>query len=245
LSIILEAAMLSSELTGLAGTLASSVYERIREDILIGRLQPGEKLRIDTLRQRYTVGGSPIREALNRLSSEGLVLQHDQRGFGVLPASIEDLVELTRTRCQINEIMLRESLSHGDSKWEENVVLAHHRLSRTARYLKELPETPNPEWEKHHSLFHSSLVAACGSRWLINFSEFLFDLGDRYRHLVASFNRADRDSEAEHRMIFDAVIDRDVTAATHLLNVHITATCEQVRKYGLSHARSLDPEPAS
>jgi len=85
--------MLSSELTGLAGTLASSVYERIREDILIGRLQPGEKLRIDTLRQRYTVGGSPIREALNRLSSEGLVLQHDQRGFGVLPASIEDLVD--------------------------------------------------------------------------------------------------------------------------------------------------------
>ena len=90
-------------------TLASAAYERLRRDIRIGRLAPGEKLRIDALRAIYEIGASPLREALNRLSAEGLVVQEDQRGFRVPPVSIEDLLELTRTRCWLNEIALRES----------------------------------------------------------------------------------------------------------------------------------------
>jgi len=66
-----------------AGTLASSVYDRLRGDILSGSLPPGEKLRTEALRSRYEVGNSPIREALNRLSADGLVTREDQKGFRV------------------------------------------------------------------------------------------------------------------------------------------------------------------
>ena len=48
-------------------TLASSVYDRLRADILTGELEPGRKLRIEFLGKRYHTGHSPIREALNRL----------------------------------------------------------------------------------------------------------------------------------------------------------------------------------
>src|SRR3990172_5019394 len=84
------------------GTLASSVYERLRQDVLTGELLPGHKLRIDALRLRYGVGASPVREALNRLVSEGLVTLEDQKGFRVAPVSLDELRELTHTRCLIN-----------------------------------------------------------------------------------------------------------------------------------------------
>ena len=54
-------------------TAATSVYERLRQDILNGELRPGQKLLIDFISDRYGAGLNPVREALNRLSSEGLV----------------------------------------------------------------------------------------------------------------------------------------------------------------------------
>ena len=61
-----------------SATLATSVYDRLRDDVLAGHLRPGEKLRTDLLRDRYQIGNSPIREALNRLSADGLVEREDQ-----------------------------------------------------------------------------------------------------------------------------------------------------------------------
>ena len=82
-------------------TRTSAVYEQLRREIIQGTLLPGEKLRIEVLRTRYKVGGTPLREALNRLSTEGLVTQFEQRGFRVTPVSADDLLELTRL-CHCN-----------------------------------------------------------------------------------------------------------------------------------------------
>src|SRR6185437_3603379 len=69
-------------------TLTKSVYEQLRSDLLTGRLKPGEKLRAEALRHRFKVGSSPIREALNRLLSEGFVSLEEQKGFRVAPLSV-------------------------------------------------------------------------------------------------------------------------------------------------------------
>lgn len=61
-------------------TQASSVYERLHRDILTGRLQPGERLRLKELIKVYETGNSPLREALNRLASNGLVVREENRG---------------------------------------------------------------------------------------------------------------------------------------------------------------------
>jgi len=76
----------------IAVTRTRAIYERLRREIIQGTLLPGEKLRIEVLRTRYNVGGTPLREAMNRLSTEGLVTQSDQRGFRVTPVSADDLV---------------------------------------------------------------------------------------------------------------------------------------------------------
>lgn len=124
-----------------------------------------------------------MREALNRLTADGLVEQRDQRGFAVAAVSPADLVEITNTRCWLEEIALRKSMASGDARWEEELVLAFHRLSKTPRSLQADRFEANPEWEQRHRAFHRALIGGCGSRWLIGFCEQLADQLYRYRQL--------------------------------------------------------------
>lgn len=152
--------------------------------------KPGEKLRINVLEERYEVGTSPIREALNRLMSINLVQQVDRRGFRVLSLSTEDQVELNRTRCRVNEIVIRESIVHGDEAWEEAIVLAFHRLWRCPLLLPD--GRVNREWGLLHRRFHAALIAACPSKWMHDFHEVLFDRADGARRGSALARRPSR-----------------------------------------------------
>lgn len=129
----------SSPVAPATRTLAA--YESLRHDIVTGILAPGAKLKIESMCDRYGAGSSPIREALNRLYAEGLVSLHEQRGFRVRTVSVDELQELARTRCLVNEIAVREAILRGDAKWEEGIVLAFHRLMRARKELKENPGT--------------------------------------------------------------------------------------------------------
>lgn len=207
-----------------ATTLASDVYERLRRDILQGALKPGFKLRIDFVCKRYEVGNSPMREALNRLSSEGLVERRDQRGFFVAGIGSAELRELVKTRCWLEGLALRESIAARTIEWEERIVLAFHRLSRTPRSVDDRTFHANAEWEKRHKAFHESLIAACGSRQLLRFCADLRDQADRYRLLAAAYVYPGRDEGDEHRSIMNAAIDGRTDQAVDLLTQHYRAT---------------------
>jgi GntR family transcriptional regulator, carbon starvation induced regulator len=202
-------------------TRTSAIYERLRRDIIQGTLLPGDKLRIEVLRAKYNVGGTPLREAMNRLSVEGLVIQSEQRGFRVTPVSADDLLELTRTRCWINEVALRESIARGGRDWEEQVLLALHRLSRVPVVVDN--SRMNPDFSELHRVFHAALMAGCGSRWLMDFNDLLFDCAERYRNLLAVIG-AVRDVHGEHRAIAEAAIERKTALAIGLLNDHYEKT---------------------
>lgn len=214
-----------------SGTLATSAYLRLREEIITGRLTPGRRLHIRQLCDRFGMGLSPMREALNRLSAEGLLRQQDQRGFATAPLDLEDLAELTRSRRWLNELALRHAIADGDAAWEEALLLAHHRLQRTPRYSNAVtPGAYDPDWERAHRAFHSALLAGCRSRWIRDFCEQLFDAADRYRFISriapADGRRAD---ESEHKAILDAALARDADRAVALLDEHVTRTETLVR----------------
>ncbi|HYM71828.1 MAG TPA: FCD domain-containing protein [Stellaceae bacterium] len=209
-------------------TLATSIYSRLRRDILRGVFRPGERLRIDGLCDRYEIGATPLREALNRLSAEELVNREEQRGFRVAPVSLADLDELTKTCCWISELALRESIRNGDADWEEAVVLAAHRLSRIPREGADGYASFNPEWEEKHRAFHLTLIGACGSRWLIDFYATLMDRNTRYRYLAFADGSEPRDVEAEHRTIVEAVLARDAERAIAAANAHLRKTTDSV-----------------
>jgi len=229
---------------GTAGTLASSAYQAIRQDILSGALPAGQKLRIQQLCVRYGVGLSPMREALNRVSREGLILHTELCGFRTAPVSVRELEELTKTRCWVNEIALRQSIANGDQAWEESILLAFHRLSRTPRFVAN--NHPSPAWGVAHRTFHSCLIAACGSSYLVNFCEQLFDAAERYRNIFRAENtRIERIDE--HRVLLDAALSRDQARAVELLNEHCKRTAalsrEAVARLEAAERQNSRPAP--
>jgi DNA-binding GntR family transcriptional regulator len=224
-------------------TLASEVYNRIRADILVGLLEPGRKLRIEFLCRHYKIGHIPIREALNRLSSDGLVVRQDQRGFRVAPTSAEDLEELTKTRCWLEGIALRESISRRTKAWEEDVVLAHYRLSKTPRSLSAKVYRGNPEWERLHREFHLTLISNCGSRWMVDFCAQLADQSNRYRQIAFREVYPRRNDKDGHRPIVDASLNGQMEKAVKLLHAHLQFTAETILNRGC--ILSTEPDPST
>ena len=230
--------------TAPVNTLASTVYRQLRDDIMRVQLLPGEKLRLETMRARYQAGASPIREALNRLMAEGLVVLEDQKGFKVAQVSTEDLQELTRTRCWINDISLRDAIAHGDAKWEEQIVLAFHWLSRPeAKSVQGTEQRQGPDWDSAHLEFHSALIRSCRSRWIRDFAETLFIQACRYQHLSIIDDAPNRDVQAEHRTIMDATIARDADLAVRLANEHIMRTAHIVIQVSGKEGERTASEP--
>ena len=92
-------------------THTERVYEVIRSELLNGVLHPGQKLKMVELTERFGVSQSVIREALTRLTEQGLLIATPQRGFRVRDLSIEDIAELTESRVQIGRASCRERVS--------------------------------------------------------------------------------------------------------------------------------------
>lgn len=215
-----------------AGTLASTAHARVRAEILSGAIAPGSRLHIRELCARLGIGLSPMREALNRLSAQGLVVQSDQRGFTAAPLDLADLADLTQARAAINAAALRDALAHGDAAWEEALLLAHHRLIRTPRQ-----GAADPAWEARHATFHAALLAGCRSGRLRLYAEQLFAMADRYRIVSRAVDAGPRDVAAEHGAILQAALTRDVDRATALLNEHVGRTEALVRDALLDRSR--------
>ena len=213
-------------------TLASTVYHKLLEDILKGNLKPGRKLRLQALKDQYEVGNSPLREALNRLSANGMVVREENKGFRVSPATAEELMELVRTRCWLEEIALRESIRNGDNEWEEKVVLAYHRLSRAPRPENEESFNTNPEWEEIHYQYHHALISACNSSLLLGYCAQLHEQALRYRNLTAVVAYRERHEHDEHESIRDAALNRDADEAVKLLIAHFRVTADVVMSSG-------------
>ena len=206
---------------------ASLAHARVKTDILAGRRRPGDKLKINEIAQELEVSPGAIREALSRLVPEGLVVSRDQKGFVVAPLSIVDLEDLTRLRCDIEEIALRRSIEAGDAEWEGAVLAAAHRLRRTTKRL--VDGQANLEWSAQHERFHSALVAACASPRLLTFRSQLHQQSERYRLLSDGLD-GERNIEAEHQSLVDAAMDRDAEELVRLTRQHFLHTTALIKE---------------
>ena len=205
-------------------TVTQDVYQRLRADLLSCRLVPGEKLRIDDLCQRLSAGSSAVREALSRLASDGLVAAEPQRGFRVMPLSLDELRDLTNTRCQIEALCIASSVPRGDVEWETTLIAGLHRLSRTPVQAAGDPQRYSEAFGVAHTAFHAAVVGACDSRWLLTLREMLSVQQERYRWLSWPFAKKKRDLAKEHAAIAKAALDRDVSLTVTLMTEHLQTT---------------------
>lgn len=211
-------------------TRTAEVYEALRADILNTQIEPGSRLKIADLSNRFGASLSVVREALTRLGEQGLVVANPQRGFSVIELSVEDLDDLTNIRIQIESMALRDSVAHGGVAWEAQVVAAHHRLERTEIYLD--PAHVNPEWLDAHRAYHKALLAGGASKRLRTIAGTLRDNAELYRMWSRTWARdLRRDVAAEHRSIMTAAFSADEEAAVAALSQHIARTTAALKAF--------------
>jgi DNA-binding GntR family transcriptional regulator len=205
-------------------SLTQGAFEALRADVLASRLRPGERLKINQLCERLGVSLSAVREALSRLTAEGLVIAEPQRGFRVAPISADELGDLTRVRIEIEALCLRSAIRAGDINWETGIVASFHKLNGTPERAPGDPERLSDDWSLAHQAFHQSLVASCDSRWLLRLRAILYAQSERYRQLSVPLAETKRDVRGEHQEIVDATLARDAERAVVLLSNHFERT---------------------
>lgn len=211
-------------------TQAERALSLIHDDIVSGRIGPGERLRPEELGQRYGVGLSPVREALLRLSAQGLVVLEGQRGFQVPGASDAELLDIARVRSELSCLALRDSIALGDDRWEAGVVAAFHRLERIYPLMVTQPTAHAQGWEARNRDFHAALESACGSPWLLHFNAVAFAQSERYRRRFVDYAFLLPDAQKEHHEIMTAAINRDADLACGRLRHHIAENVAVVRQ---------------
>ena len=213
-------------------TLAEKAYVSLRKDIVEGCFAPESPLRLADLSERYGMGFSPLREALNRLQAERLVTAESLRGFRVSARSLAEFEDALRARLLVETEALRLAIASGDDGWEASIVAALYALRLQARRQGGDVD----ELKARHHAFHRSLLVACGSDWLMDFFERLYAATERYRipALIAAGPQK-RDIDAEHGAIADAVLARDTRRAEELLRDHYLRTAVTIRS-GLAPA---------
>lgn len=196
-------------------TLWQRVYDHLREEILAGRLEPGAELAEVPLSEQLGVSRGPIREAIGRLASEGLVTVRPRRGAIVRPLSKAEFLELYQVR-EALELMA--------------VKLAVPRL--TAADLEELAEL-NRAMDEHaarnevdeffeaNHAFHERLLECCGNAKLQELYRQLRGQLGRYRMGSLTLRGNLRRSVAEHAAILRAAKRGDAERAAQLMSEHI------------------------
>jgi GntR family transcriptional regulator, carbon starvation induced regulator len=197
-------------------TLTARVLGLMRSDILELRLEPGSKLVLEELRDKYDVGATPLRESLTRLMVEGLVTGEDRRGFRVAPITEEDFIDLTMLRKEIEVMAVTRSVARGNDMWEADLLRAFHHMSLATSVSPSVGE-----WPGRHQSFHEALVSACGSPRLLHLRRQLFDQFTRYQRIAPRHVWRSAVNDTEHKKMLDAALARDSKKCEALIRAHI------------------------
>ncbi len=204
--------------------------EQLRRDIVSGVLAPEIKLKVRELSVRYRISASPMREALAQLAASGFVDHQGQKGYRVPPISTENLVDITESRKFIEGEAVRLAIRHADADWEDEIVASFHLFERQVIRFYDGEDRDLDVYEEKHHRFHRALIAACPLRTLKAFCYDLYLRKTRYRALTRSYGFSKDAVIEEHRILKDAVLNRDEEAAAAAIKSHIGITAEIIQK---------------
>ncbi len=202
-------------------TKAEAVYQELSARILDGSMQPGSTVRQETLAGALGVSITPLREALRRLESDGLVILEAHRTLTVAPLSATEVRELYAVRLQLDPFAA--GLAAGvapEGVLDRIEVLASRAMKTTARARL-----------KANREFHQAIYYASGNHTLAEMLDRLWDRADRYRMIVVQVGSEDRKVEREHREIAAALRSRNVELSTRLMYEHVAETLRLVEQH--------------
>jgi DNA-binding GntR family transcriptional regulator len=191
---------------------------RLRQAIVSGELEPGSRVLVESLAERWEISATPVREALRSLAGEGLIVLDPQRGARVSSVSLPDMVELYELRLMLEPYAFRLSLAERGSDWLDGVQAAWESLQ-----LVQSRKAVSPlELEPAHTDFHLALAGGCASASLLRLVSTLSTQALRFRVLMAPDRPGgNRQSLTEHRRLAELAAKGAPDEGARFLALHL------------------------
>ncbi len=202
-------------------TVQEIVAEALREAIFTGRLRGGERLHQDRLATTLGVSRMPVREALRRLESEGLVVFTPHRRVAVAELSVEQLRELYEIRIALETLALELAVPRLSTKDFGTLGTLVDQMDRV---------TDIGRWLDLNRAFHKTLCRASGRSRLCTLIDSLRGNVERYLRVYVSVAERRTHAQVEHRRILRACRARQTAAAKDALGRHLRGTAGVLAK---------------
>ena len=193
------------------------VYGELREAILHGQLEPGAITTQMALAEQFSVGRTPLREAMRVLQMDGLVVNEPNRRVQITPLTAVDAIELYSARILMESMAILQTIPTATSRDDAEMLgylaqMDHYGEGRDWAALQE-----------PHRSFHARLWSGGGAR-MIGMIEELYDHAERYRLAASPSREFWMKRQTEHRAITAAAGERDAERTAELVVEHYTRT---------------------
>jgi DNA-binding GntR family transcriptional regulator len=209
--------------SGLMGeSMTDRVYEHIKTEIITCAIQPGQQIAQPQLAEKYGMGTTPVREALQRLAQEGLVQPIPRFGYIVTPITFSDVTEMYELRSVLESAAARLAAERATSEQFERIralAAAACPFTDRAGYSRFLA---------HNTEFHRAVGLASGNSRLADAIARLFSEMARVFHLRLDPRDTPDDMRAEHEALAAALAARDADAAERLVRGQIAQSQQRV-----------------
>lgn len=204
--------------------LSQKVYQVLKKEIVRGILEPGSRLSENKLAKEMHVSRTPIREAIRKLTAEGLVKTSPNKRMTVSKVSLVDMKEVLLVRGALEglaaSIAAKRISSQEIDKLEK--IVTQMSLYATKKHLSSYCEVDDK--------FHDLILDVCGNKWIIKVRENLSNFIYRYRVMSLSVPERIKCSLEEHRAIMESLKKHDSEEANKLSQIHMENTIVNILK---------------
>jgi DNA-binding GntR family transcriptional regulator len=218
-------------------SLSDRAYNLIKRDIIRCAFEPGQQIIQKQLAERYGLGTTPVREALQRLAQEGFVQPIPRFGYTVRYVALSDVHEIYELRLILEPAAARLAASRASTEQLERIALCS---GLTSSY-------PPGGAHIHNADFHRSVVAACGNARLHDATLRVLDELTGIFHLGLDLSSSLEEMQAEHTSLVAALQEHEPDRAEHLMRDQILHSRQLVldalvRRYTvITQAIGLEP----
>lgn len=205
-------------------TLHEEVLERLRDMIIEGRLEPGQRINEGAVGAQLGVSRTPLREAIKSLASEGLVEMQPAKGAVVRRFSLRDLREILEVIKSLEQLGGRIACAQATDAQIAEVIALHERMM--ALYA----EQNRLEYFKLNQAIHSAIVSASGNAVLMEMHETLQARIKRLRFIGNEGPAKWAGAVAEHEGMIAALKKRDGEALAVEIGKHMDHTLDRVKE---------------
>ena len=215
-------------------TLQDVLYEDIRRPIVDMKLKPGERIKIEGLAHKLGVSRTPIREVLQRLSTEGLVRIIPRVGPVVAEMSIQEVKDLVPIRISLEILAVKQGLE----RFRSRDIAALERILDKARNAVEKGDAKKVR--NLNVAFHRTIFGACGNEPLQTYLEDVFTKLQRYNNILASEDAIRISATRHHERIVESIKNRSLVDVQKAVEEHLIFSQEaMLRLLGEKYAKWL------